>query len=167
MTQNIGYTTTYFKHSIPTPFNDEPTNKIFKWLKNELHANASSVDTDLGGDHWYLGLVLPDIKYAKITPTPAPFVALTYTLTLTIHPNATSVEPIQARENHTEKTRLYREFKDMEKALLYHIHIALEEKYIDHIVDKDTYLLEDDIPTVMGYLPKTMEKYQPKKSKIN
>ena len=57
-----------------------------------------------------------------------------------------------------KKTRLYREFKDMEKALLYHIHIALEEKYIDHLVDKDTGLLEDDIPTVMEYLPKNYGK---------
>ena len=50
MTGNVDYANTYFKYKNPTPINDEPTHKALKRLKNELRANASSVDTDLGGE---------------------------------------------------------------------------------------------------------------------
>ena len=73
---NIDYATVYFKYSTPTPITDEPSKKSLKRLKTELRANASSGDTDLGGgDHGYLGLILTDVEYARITPTPPPFVA--------------------------------------------------------------------------------------------
>ena len=57
----IDYSSTYFPYSTPTPIQGEPTYKALKRFKNELRANASSVDTDLGGgDHGYLGLVLTE-----------------------------------------------------------------------------------------------------------
>ena len=51
---NIDYATLYFKYRIPNPINGEPTDKSLKRLKTELRANASSMDTDLGGvmDIW-------------------------------------------------------------------------------------------------------------------
>ena len=70
MTSNIDYAHTYFKYPIPTLITGEPTNKSLKRLKNELRANASSVDSNLGGDHGYLGLVLTDIEYANVSATP-------------------------------------------------------------------------------------------------
>ena len=57
----------YFKYGTPTPITGEPSNKSLKRLKTELRANASSVDTDLGGgDHGYLGLILTYVEYARI-----------------------------------------------------------------------------------------------------
>ena len=38
------------------------------------------------------------------------------------------------------------------KNLLGHIHTVLENKYIEHLVDYDTDLIEDDIPTVLDSL---------------
>ena len=59
-----------------TPINGEPTNKSIRLLKTEIRANASSVDTDLGGgDHGYLSLYLLDVEYARSNPTPTPFEA--------------------------------------------------------------------------------------------
>ena len=76
MMTNVDYATLYFKYPVPTPINGEPTNKTIKRLKQELRANASSVETDLvGGDHGYLGLYLSDIEYARIIPTPNRFIA--------------------------------------------------------------------------------------------
>ena len=153
MTTNIDYAATYFKYPTPTPINGEPTNKALKRLKNELRANASSVDTDLGGgDHGYLGLVLSDAEYANITPPPAPFTAPVFPAALTVPANATPVEAVNLREVHKENTRLYRECKNIEKSLLRHIQNAVEEKYIEHLVNEDTGLIEDDIPTVLTYL---------------
>ena len=48
-TNHIDYAASYFKYPTPTPIHEEPTNKSLKRLKTELRANASSVDTDLGG----------------------------------------------------------------------------------------------------------------------
>ena len=49
MPTQIDYTQNYFKYPSPTPIAGEPTNKSLKRLKNDLRANASSVESDLGG----------------------------------------------------------------------------------------------------------------------
>ena len=76
MTSNrTDYAATYFPYRSPTPIQGEPTYKALKRLKNELRANASSVDCDLGGgDHGYLGLILTEEEYTRIAPDD-PFVA--------------------------------------------------------------------------------------------
>ena len=124
-----------------------------KQLKTELRANGSSVETDLGGgDHGYLGPVLTDPEYARIVPTPDPFVAPTFPGTLHINPAATIVESVNLKETHKEQTRIFRECQNIEKALLRHIQMAIEEKYIEILIDEDTGLIEHDIPTVLAYL---------------
>ena len=153
MTGNVDYANTYFKYKNPTPINDEPTHKALKRLKNELRANASSVDTDLGGgDHGYLGLVLTDPEYANINPAPPAFIAPVFPGPLTIPATATAVQAVQARETHNEQIRVYRECKNVEKALLRHLQSAIENRYIEHLVNEDTGLIDDDIPTVLEYL---------------
>ncbi len=148
----IDYAASYFKFKTPTPITGEPTNKALKRLKSELQANASSVETDLGGgDHGYLGLVLTDAEYATV-PGTQPFVAPGYPAALTIPPTATAVEALQLREDHMEKKKNYLECKNIEKALQRHVQDALEDKYIEPIVDEYTNLITEDIPTVLKYL---------------
>ena len=149
---NIDYAASYYKFKKATPIQGTPTNKALKRLKAELRANASSVETDLGGgDHGYLGLVLTDVEYARINPTPTPFFAPGFPTNLTIPPAATQVEALELREKYKEVKRLYYECKNVEKALLRHIQDAIEEKYIDHLVDDDTQLIQADIPDVLEY----------------
>ena len=63
----VDYATSYFKYKTPAPIQGAPTNKTLKRLKQELHANASSVESYFGvGDHGYLGLVLTDSEYATV-----------------------------------------------------------------------------------------------------
>ena len=103
MNTNVDYATLYFKYPVPTPINGEPTNKTLKRLKQELRANSSSVETDLGGgDHGYLGLYLSDVEYANIIPQPTRFEAPVWPGTLTIDPTATAVEAVHAKEAHHE-----------------------------------------------------------------
>ena len=150
---NIDYATLYFKYKSPNPINGEPTYKSLKRLKTELRANASSVETDLGeGDHGYLGLVLSDEEYALITPTPTQFRAPNFPGTLVIDPAFIAIQAVQAHEYHTEDLALYRERKNVEKSLLRHIQTAVEDKYLEFMVDDDTGLIEEDIPTVLDYL---------------
>ena len=47
---------------------------------------------------------------------------------------------------------LYRECTDIERALLKHITVAIEPKYIDSLKNEHIDLIEDDIPTVLQYL---------------
>ena len=127
MVTNVDYAATYFKYPVPSPINGEPTNKTLKRLKTELRANGSSVDTDLGGgDHGYLGLILSDLEYSRINPRPNVFQAPAWPGALVINPNATAIEAVHAKEQHRETVRVYRECKNVEKALLRHIQNALE-----------------------------------------
>ena len=148
----IDYASSYFKYKTPTPIRGEPTNKSLKRLKLELQANASSVETDLGGgNHGYLGLVLTDEEYASI-PHTQPFVPPNYPPPLSIPANATAIRALELKEEYHEAKRLYLECKNVEKALLRHIQEALEEKYIEALVDEHTNLLTGDVPTILTYL---------------
>ena len=152
MTTRIDYATTYFPYNTPTPIQGEPTYKALKRLKNELRANASSVDTDLGGgDHGYLGLVLTDEEYAKVAPN-HPFVAPEFPGPLVIPPRTDIVDAMNMRETHKSDMALYRECREVEKALMRHITTAVESKYIDFLKNEYTDLIDDDIPTVLEFL---------------
>ena len=107
MSQHIDYVSTYFPHKVPIPIRGEPTHKDLKRLKTELRANASSVDSTLGGgDHGYLGLVLSDVEYLAIpTVNGTPFVPPAYPGPLVIPPTANAMQAVQARESHQEQVR--------------------------------------------------------------
>ena len=147
----INYTSSYFKYKTPTPIRGEPTHKSLKRLKLELQANASSVETDLGGgNHGYLGLVLTDEEYALI-PNTQPFIAPNYPPPLVIPANTTQIQALELKEQHEEKKRLYLECRNVEKALLRHIQDALEERYSGPLVDEFTNLLTGDVPSILEY----------------
>ena len=85
----INYVASYFKYKTPTPIQGTPTYKALNRLKAKLRANASSVETDLGGgNHGYL--VLSDAKYANVSLTP--FLIPAYPAPLNILANATQVQ---------------------------------------------------------------------------
>ena len=93
----VNYAASYFKYKSPTPIIGAPTNKTLKRLKQELPANASSVESDLGGgDHGYLGLVLTNPEYAAVSQTA--FQAPKYPAALTIP--ATATQDMQKIFNH-------------------------------------------------------------------
>jgi hypothetical protein len=53
-----------------------PTFRTLNKLKLDLQDNASSVTSNLGGEHsWYLGLILPVPAYAIQDGAPQPFIA--------------------------------------------------------------------------------------------
>ena len=151
-TSRIDYRASYFPYKSPTPIQGEPTYKALKRLKNELRANASSVDCDLGGgDHGYLGLVLTENEYNRVTPN-HPFVAPRFPRALVIPPRTETIEALNIKEAHRRDVGLYRECREVERALMRHITTAVEPKYIDSLKNEDTDLIDDDIPTVLDFL---------------
>ena len=108
---SIDCVASYFKYKRAIPIRGEPTNKSLKRLKLELQANASSVETDLGGgDHGHLRLVLTDAEYASM-PHTQPFVAPTYPGLLNMPSTATPIEALNLKDQHAEEKRLYLECK--------------------------------------------------------
>ena len=149
MMTNVDYARLYFKYPVPTPINGEYINITIKHLKHELRANTSSVDTDLGGgNHEYLGLYLSDVEYALIIPIPTPFVVSVWPSTLEIEPDTIAVEAIHAKEAHHDECSS----TDSVKISKRHCCISqktLELKYIKPLLNEDTGLIEDDLPTVI------------------
>ena len=116
-----------------------------------MRANASSVESDLGGgDHGYLGLVLDDTEYATVSRTA--FEAPEYPAALSIPDDATQIQALSLREEYKEKKRAYYESKNVEKALQRHVQDAIEDKYLESLIDEDTQLITEDIPDVLQYL---------------
>jgi hypothetical protein len=57
-------TTFSFEHKTLTPIVGEPTNATLTQLKKEIYANAMGTITELGGgNHGYLGLIMPAAEY--------------------------------------------------------------------------------------------------------
>ena len=71
---------------------------------------------------------------------------------LVIGSNLTAIEVVNSKEVHKKVTRKYRECKIVEKTLLRHTQTAVEDKYIDYLINKDIGLIKQDIPTVLEYL---------------
>lgn len=112
----IDYASSYFKYKTPTPMRGEPTNKALKRLKIELQANASSIETDLGGgNHGHLGLVLTDEEYATMQNA-TPFIPPNYPPPLVIPANSSPIQALELKETRKEEKRLYLECKNVEKA---------------------------------------------------
>ena len=138
----IDYTSSYFKYIILTSMREEPTNKTLKQLEIELQVNNSSVEMDLGGDkHGYLGLVLSNEEYASITNT-QPFITPTYPQLLIILADTTAIQALELKDAHNERKHINLECKSIEKALLFYLQDATEDRYIEFLVDEYTIFLQ-------------------------
>ena len=97
--RHVDYASAYFTHCELTKILGEPSYRTLTQLKKELHSNASSVDSDLGGgDHGYLGLVTHGATYPGATP----FVAPQYPHARTIPQNTSDIQAMNLREQHKE-----------------------------------------------------------------
>ena len=68
---------------------------------------------------------------------------------LVIPATATPIEAFELKERHQEEKMLYLELKNVEKALLRHMQDAIEEKYIESLVNGHTNLLDGCVPTML------------------
>ena len=71
MTRNINYKETLFKRSNLTPIRSEPTFETLHKLRNEIKANSKALYSNIGeGAYGHLVLVITEVHYAIISPTP-------------------------------------------------------------------------------------------------
>ena len=155
MTQphHIDYVLTYFPFKTPTLVRGEPTYNDLKRIKTELRANASSVESNLGGgNHGHLFLVLSDSEYLQIPGITAPVQLPTYPDPLTIPITTGAVQAIHLKERHQERVRVYREVQNVQRYLLNHLQRSIEPKYLDTFVYEATALLASDILVILTHL---------------
>ena len=81
-----------------------------------------------------------------------PFTAPDFPGVLRIPRGTDTVDAMNIREEHKRAMGVYRECREVERALMRHITTAVESKYIDFLKNDDTDLIDDDIPTVLTYL---------------
>jgi len=135
--RHVDYSKTYLPCDIPTKIEGKPSYSILTNLKKELQANASSMDSELGGgNHGYLGLVLNDVEYTAITGT-TPFIAPAYPLALTIPDTATQIEAISRRT-----------IKNSIKHLINENFISLQDPHM-RINNRLNNILNADLPSIL------------------
>ena len=71
---------------------------------------------------------------------------------LSIPASAGPVQALELRSTHEERLRQYRECRNVEKALLRFIQSAIEEEYLEDLVDLESNLITEDIPDVLQRL---------------
>ena len=151
LSSHIDYANTVFKYPTLTWIRGEPTSDDIRRLKNELRANAASVECNLGGgNHGYLGLVESDADYIEITG--ASFVTPIFPETLNIPAGTDMVAALNLQAAHKQEKADYRECKNIERTLLRQVQTAIEERYIDNLINEHSRLIEEDISDVLIYL---------------
>ena len=105
---NINYKDTLFKRSNLTPIHGKPTFKTLHKFQNEIKANSKSVYSNMGGGaHDHLVLVLTNVQYALISPTP--FFYPTHPVLLIVLDDTTAHANSNMRIAHTKEVCLFHE----------------------------------------------------------
>ena len=149
---DIDYKNTHFEYPELSRIHGEPTTANLITLQREIRANAITVHTTLGGGHHgHLGLVCPAATYSTI-PNTEPYARPNAPGPLTIGQNLTQYQIAQAREQHAERTRLFREILAVERTIIQQIVAALDAKYLKALRDSVTNKITRTIPEILEHL---------------
>ena len=150
---HINYVTTTFPFKTLTKVHSLPTYELLRDIKNELKANAASVQCDLGGgDYGHLGLVLTDDEYKNVTTTA--YIRPKHPGDQTI--TATTIFDKQLQvDNYIEKLRLFREANAVEQALLNQLAEVLPAIYMKSYRNQYSHRIDKPIRELLGLLLKT------------
>ena len=151
MTDGKNYIDNNFEYTVLTKIHDVPTYSSLKMIKDEIKANASSVQSDLGGGrHGYLGLVLTPAEYAAVSNIP--FVRPINPLPLVIPAGTANYESTRLREDHKELRRVFRESVSVEAALTKQLVQALPPLYLKSFRNVHSNSITTSIPDILAYL---------------
>jgi hypothetical protein len=145
------YIRNQFLHQELRPIRDGPPGyEEITRLTQQVRANVSSIDSDLGGgDHGYLGLVMTDAAYAVIAPG-TPFVATALPI-LDATAN-TGAQIAHAQQEYNKAKEVYDTTRRVKRSILQQIMTAVSEEYLIGMVDIGTGLLTGEIPDILDQL---------------
>jgi len=129
----------------------EPNLGSLMTLRNQIKANAQTVESTLGGGlHGHLGLVLTPSVYNAM-PDTAPYNRPALPI-LQISPTDTQFILAQARHQFSEDMREYREVNAVERSIIQQIVAAVEPLYIRALRDRSSNKIKKSIPTILKHL---------------
>ena len=116
--QDIDYKNNFFEHPELTRIVGEPNTATLITLQAEVRDNAQSVQSDLGGgENGHLGLVCTPEAYLALISTDTPYIRPQNPGRLHVD-DGTQYQIAQARDEHAEATRVFREVIGVERALI-------------------------------------------------
>ena len=146
--------TTLFPFKSLTKIHGRPNFLGLRKIDKELTANASSIQSDLGGGaHGHLGLVKSTAEYAKIAPGNA-YNIPTHPGTLRIPPGTSQHEAFRLQQEHYQKVATYCETQDLQKVLLRLLEEAVDREYLTEFRNQQTYTITKPLPEVLATLYK-------------
>ena len=153
---DIDYKNNLFEHPELSRIVGEPTTATLITLQAEVRDNAQSVQSDLGGGaNGHLGLVCTPEAYSSLVPNATPYLRPTNPGRLQIANDLTQYQIAQARDQHNEATRVFREIVSVERALIQQIVLAIEPKFLRALRTSGTNKLNRTIPQVLTHLFET------------
>ena len=159
-TKGEDYKNTHFDHPELSRIVGEPSLASLITLRNQIKANAQTVDSTLGGGaHGHLGLVLTPQVYATI-PSTTPYLRPRLPQ-LDIQPTDTQYQIAQKRHQYAEDLRQFREVQGVERCLVQQIVAAIEPKYLRALRDVHTHKINKTVPEILRYLFNTYGDVSP------
>ena len=155
------FKTTHFDYPELSRISGEPTLATLITLRNQVKANAQTVDSTLGGGaHGHLGLVFTPQVYQTINGA-VPYVRPALPR-LDVLPTDTQFQIAQKRHQYGENLRQYREVNGVERAIIQQIVGAIEPKYLRALRDINTNKITKTIPEIFKYLFDTYGDVSPR-----
>ena len=154
---DIDYKNNIFEHPELTRIVGEPTTAMLITLQAEIRDNAQAVPSVLGGgSHGHLGLVCSPAAYRALIPGVDAYARPINPGPLALIPdNLTQYQIAQARDEHAEATRVFREVLGVERAIIQQIVAAVEPKYLRALRQPGTHRLQRTIPEILEHLFET------------
>ena len=129
----------------------EPTFETLHKIRNEIKENAKPVYSNIwGGPYGHISLVLTDVQYALISPTP--FVYPTHPGPLVIPDGKNAHANSNMRIAHTNKVRLLQEVTGVKQALVHKLVATIEEEYLVDIFNLTTNSINNTVSDVLTQL---------------
>ena len=153
-TQDIDFKNNFFEHPELTRIVGEPTTATLITLQAEIRDNAQSVQSDLGGGaNGHLGLVCSAETYQALVPGVQPYIRPENPGRLEVaQGEMIQFQITQARAEHTEETRVFREVLGVERAIIQQMVVAIEPKYLRALRTPGTNKLNHNIPDILHHL---------------
>ena len=155
--QDIDYKNNVFEHPELSRIVGEPNTATLITLQAEIRDNAQAVQSVLGGGaHGHLGLVCTPAAYRALIPGVDAYIRPPNPGSLNlVTEGLTQYQLAQAREEHHEATRLFREVLNVERTIIQQIVSAIEPKYLRALRQPGTHRLQKTIPEILEHMFET------------
>ena len=152
MTSDIqNYADTVFEYDRLTKIHGEPTYDSLLKIKNELKANAQTVECSAGGGQYgMLGLVLTPEEYALLSNVP--FERPDHPGTFQLPQGTTQVQARALEVTFNRRLREYKECRNVEKALKKQLIQAIDNTWLAGLRNTTTNAINQDIPAILTHL---------------